>query len=108
MAQARVKATDMLRKDTFRAALDAWTKAGEFRAFCSALEAVGAPNDEAAANLEHWVTWARSMADLIDPARFPASLAETGFDVEAGPDDLRPFLDDWSPHNPAEGVPLRA
>jgi hypothetical protein len=100
VAQARVQATDMLRKDTFRAALDAWTKAGEIRAFCSALEAAGAPTDEAGANLEHWVTWARSMADLIDPSRSPAALADTGFDVEPGPDDLRPFLDGWSPHDP--------
>jgi hypothetical protein len=102
IADARVHAIEKLRKDAFRKAYGDWLTANEIRAFCTALEQTDqhAESDENSTNLAKWLAWAQDAADRIDPTCEQSSLAQISFDVEPRPDDLRPFLGDWSPHRP--------
>ena len=99
IADARVHAIEKLRQDAFRSAHGAWTAATEIRAFCLALEDEHHAQD-GADNLARWIAWAREAADRIDPTRGPSTLADISFDVDPQPQDLRPFLGDWSPYQP--------
>jgi hypothetical protein len=96
---ARPQATEAMRAAAFRAAYDAWVAATEIRTFCDALEntplAAGRQDGRQA-----WIAWGRAAADRIDPARADGPLTGESFDVVPGPDDLRPFLGDWSPDQP--------
>lgn len=47
-----------------------------------------------------WIAWGRAAADRLDPTHGQASFADTNFEIEPQPDDLRPYLGDWSPHEP--------
>lgn len=101
MDEARVKAVHKLRKDTFGKAFDAWLAARDLRAFCAELEqATTAVSDDARDDIAQWIAWGRSTADDIDPITGSSRLANATFDIEPRPDDLRPFLGDWSPHKP--------
>ncbi|NDL61055.1 hypothetical protein [Phytoactinopolyspora mesophila] len=101
MAEARIQATEKLRQDTFRNAYVSWIAAQEIQALCTALETTASGlTIEEHANLTRWITWARTTADQIDPSRGPTTLAAVNFDIDPGPDDLRPFLGEWSPHRP--------
>jgi hypothetical protein len=101
MAEARVRAADKIRADTFRNAYQAWTAAADIRAFSAALEQGAADNRAGTdGHLASWVAWGKAAADLIDPLRGPRALADADYDPEPTPDDLRPFLGDWSPHGP--------
>ncbi|MBO0840193.1 MAG: hypothetical protein J2O49_05175, partial [Sciscionella sp.] len=96
--RAQVKATDKLRKDAFRTAYEQWNWRREILAFCAALEVeMPITSKSRAANIARWLEWAQDIADTIDPT---GGLADTTFDVDAEPNDLRPFLGDWSPHRP--------
>jgi hypothetical protein len=101
MAQARPRAIDRIRAEVFGGTMDAWLNAQQIRDFCSALRS---SRSEAAEGSEllRWVEWALSIADTIDPTTSPGGLAEIAFDVEPGPDDLRPFLGKWSPFRPEQ------
>ncbi|MFI6823203.1 hypothetical protein ACIBJE_19920 [Micromonospora sp. NPDC050187] len=100
MADARVRAADNIRAETFRNAYQAWTTVAGIRAFCSALEQVAEGRTGAGGYLASWVAWGRAAADRIDPIHSPRVLADINYNPEPGPDDLRPFLGDWSPHGP--------
>ncbi|WP_147376259.1 cell envelope integrity protein TolA [Micromonospora radicis] len=100
MADARVQAADKIRAETFRNAYQAWTTAAGIRAFCTALEQAAEGRTRAGGYLASWVAWGRAAADRIDPTRNPRVLADINYNPEPGPDDLRPFLGDWSPHGP--------
>jgi hypothetical protein len=99
---ARAKAIEKLRKDTLRTAIDAWNTVRTIREFCDAIEhSMSQPfNGASDGDLSRWIAWARSTADEIDPALPSASLSRVPFDAEPKPDDLRPFMDGWSPHKP--------
>jgi hypothetical protein len=96
---ARPQAAEALRARAFRAAYDDWIAATEIRAFCDALESAR-PGTSGHNDRQAWIAWGRAAADRIDPAGTDGPLAGTSFDVVPGPDDLRPFLDGWSPHQP--------
>jgi hypothetical protein len=100
--QARPQAAEALRRQAFRAAYDAWTSASEIRGFCDALEAAASADDDPSIvdNRTHWIAWGRAAADRIDPTRDDADLAAKPFAITPGPDDLRPYIGDWSPHEP--------
>ncbi|SBW24454.1 hypothetical protein FDG2_4167 [Candidatus Protofrankia californiensis] len=101
-AEAWPKALEAVRRRTFRDAYDAWIAASEIRAFADALErAAHHDTDQVHAdNRARWITWARATADQLDPT----ALAGVDFDAPPTPDDLRLYLDGWSPHEPVEEV----
>jgi hypothetical protein len=97
--EARPQAAELLRKKAFRRAYDSWTSANEIRAFCDALET--APDGaDGSANRDRWIEWARAAADRLENTRGDGALAGIDFDIEPQPDDLRPFIGDWSPYQP--------
>ena len=98
--RAAVQATEKLRRDAFRTAYEAWIAASEIRAFCADLEAALAADiyPDKSANVKRWIAWAEAQAQRLDPVIGPVALADLDFDVNPGPDDLRPFLGKWSPH----------
>jgi hypothetical protein len=98
--EARPQAVDLLRKKAFRGAYDSWAAATEIRAFCDALEQATAEDGTDLENRNRWIAWGRAAADRLDPTRGDKSLPEVDFDIEPKPDDLRPFIGDWSPHEP--------
>ncbi|MGC5052816.1 hypothetical protein ACLQ2S_15345 [Micromonospora sp. DT48] len=98
--EARPQATELLRKKAFRRAYDSWTSANEIRAFCDALQQTAPDEPANSENRARWINWARAAADRLDPTRGDRALADIDFDIEPKPDDLRPFIGDWSPHQP--------
>ncbi|CAI7978114.1 conserved hypothetical protein [Frankia sp. Hr75.2] len=98
--RARPKALEAVRRRTFRAAYDAWIAATEIRAFADALDQAAHHDiDQARASKRaRCISWARAAADQLDPT----TRADFAFDAEPTPDDLRPYLDGWSPHEPEQ------
>ncbi|MCK9928831.1 hypothetical protein MXD62_16875 [Frankia sp. Mgl5] len=98
--KARPKALEAVRRRTFRAAYDAWIAATEIRAFADALDQAAHHDiDQARASKRaRCISWARAAADQLDPT------ALAGFDFETEPtsDDLRLYLNGWSPHEPEQ------
>lgn len=99
LAAARVPALEDVRHRTFRRAYDQWTAAGQIRAFCAALEPA-ASDSGSSSHLPEWIDWARTAADELDPVTTPSGLGDIDFNRPPGPDELRPYLGDWSPHRP--------
>ncbi|QQQ74907.1 hypothetical protein IOD16_27820 [Saccharothrix sp. 6-C] len=100
MAQARVRATEERRAEIFSHALDSWLMADQVRAFCDALRERTEALPDSRDALSSWIDWGRSMADSIDPVRDPKGLTADEFDRTPTPDELRPYLGEWSPHRP--------
>ncbi|WP_319462636.1 hypothetical protein [Micromonospora sp. RTP1Z1] len=98
--EARPQAAELLRKKAFRRAYDSWISANEIRAFCDALEVAGPDRPDGLDNRARWIGWARAAADRLDPTCGDGALAGIDFDIDPQPDDLRPFIGDWSPHQP--------
>ncbi len=98
--EARPQAAELLRKKTFRRAYDSWAAAMEIRAFCNALEQAAPEKGTDLENRNRWIAWGRAAADRLDPTRGDRSLTDIEFDIEPKPGDLRPFIGDWSPHEP--------
>ncbi|GAA2637812.1 hypothetical protein GCM10010399_83800 [Dactylosporangium fulvum] len=53
-----------------------------------------------ASNRVAWIAWGRTTADRIDPTAGSTGLTAVPFDMTPGPDDLRPYVGNWSPHEP--------
>jgi hypothetical protein len=101
MASARDRAQDDHRAKQIGAALEAWETAGGIREFCEAMEnASASASPEMKAAIRRWTEFGRSLADSLDPGITPEILSEASFDTEPTPDDLRPYLGDWSPYRP--------
>ena len=100
MAEARGQATTSLRAAVFESAFEAWLRARDLRDFCAQLRSLPARSPAEQRNVSAWVEWGLATADDIDPTVGEATLANTPFDVRPEPDDLRPFLDQWSPYGP--------
>ncbi|MEU1604029.1 hypothetical protein [Micromonospora matsumotoense] len=98
--EARPQAAELLRKKAFRRAYDSWISANEIRAFCDALEVAGPDRPDDLDNHARWIGWARAAAARLDPTCGDGALASIDFDIEPKPDDLRPFIGDWSPYQP--------
>ncbi|WP_406073826.1 hypothetical protein [Micromonospora sp. NBC_01638] len=98
--EARPQAAELLRKKAFRRAYDSWISANEIRAFCDALEVAGPDRPNDLDNRARWIGWARAAADRLDPTCGDGALAGIEFDIAPQADDLRPFIGDWSPHQP--------
>ncbi|WP_328708856.1 hypothetical protein [Microbispora hainanensis] len=97
--EAQEAAAEERRRRLFANALEAWRSAAELRRFCAALQKSAAASEDAEAveNLTLWIRWGQSLADTLDPVLAPGALAEADFDPELDGDELRPYLDGWSP-----------
>lgn len=85
---------DAVRVEALRAQVDAWEEACRVRRFCDYLDEVAEESDaERGAEIRSWVAWGRAYADR--PGRWPRLLPEH---EEPSPDDLWPYLGQWSPY----------
>lgn len=98
METARVHYVEDVRRSALRDEVARWREANEVRRYCDALaEVATSADDDWAAKLRKWITWARGYADDVDPLRGDPALPDP---PEPGPEDLRPYLDGWSPYGP--------
>ncbi|SEL58870.1 hypothetical protein SAMN05414137_11099 [Streptacidiphilus jiangxiensis] len=79
-----------------------WRQAEGLRAYCSALEArLSQPQagDDASAmeSARQWLAWARAHVLALDPLQGLPTMPEAR---KVKPEDLKPFLGEWSPHGP--------
>jgi hypothetical protein len=93
-AQARHRHSEHQRAQILATQIDAWQHASAIRAYCDAIQQKYPQDGSAVA----WAGWARARADAIDPLAMTPTLPEPSADVS--PEDLRPFLDGWDPHQP--------
>lgn len=112
LAEARPQAADAVRQATLVAALHAWRDARDLRQICgildeSAIEADQAEDAGLALNLRNWRDVGLALADRIDPTAGERSLGWLPFEVEPTADDLRPFLNGWSPDAPRKEDPAK-
>ncbi|PZG20120.1 hypothetical protein C1I95_10215 [Micromonospora craterilacus] len=98
--EARPQAAELLRRKAFRRGNDSWISANEIRAFCDALEVAGPDSPDDLDNRARWIGWARAAAERLDPTCGDGALAGIEFDIAPQAADLRPFIGDWSPHQP--------
>ena len=78
--------------------LDAWEFSLRLRRYCDALDALiqeTKPSD--AIGSQDWALWARSYAESIDPL---GEVPTVPVVPEPKAEDLKPFLDGWSPYGP--------
>lgn len=75
---------------------ETWRQVADIRACCDAVEERH-PLAEHAATKE-WIGWARAYLDRVDPLRSPPEMPEPPEEVRL--EDLKPFLDGWSPYGP--------
>ncbi len=99
MAAAKTRYDERARWEAFEASSDAWHAIGRHRAFLAAAReaaaGVDAPRrDELLAHLD----FAERRLDAADPVHNPDLLKPQVEEPE--PDDLKPYLDGWSPHGP--------
>lgn len=106
LAEARTAAAKAARGDRFAAALDGWRMAAEIRTFCTALDEAAARADEPAEaeRLRQWSQWGDEQADSLE-ATAEGGLAKAEFNSDLSGDELRPFLNGWSPHRPEKEKP---
>ncbi|WP_236653473.1 hypothetical protein [Streptacidiphilus melanogenes] len=107
VAAAGIKAMEASRRERFGSALGRWQGAREIREFCAALDEVAnrADDEGEAQRLREWSTWARAEADRMDPTALGSGLGVEAFEAEPTADELRPFLNGWSPHGPKKEAP---
>lgn len=91
MDKARVRYAEQKRIDALFVAVEAWQRSEAIHAYCDALERSGRGGLET-------VEWARNYADRQSSFRDLPIIPESS--TPAGLEELRPFLDGWSPHGP--------
>lgn len=101
ITKARRRAVEDHRRTTFNTAMDQWQKAANMRAFCDALELASAGGAGGKGELTTWLAWARARADKIDPTVGTPTFTDADSTIEPSPEDLRPYLNGWSPDRPA-------
>lgn len=94
MERARTLHAESHRATALVAQVEGWQQATAIRAYCDAIQQAH-PGDRPAAE---WITWARLHADRIDPLDSAPTLP--GLPATVIAEDLRPFLDGWSPYGP--------
>lgn len=72
----------------------AWEHAERIRRYCDHLES----QTDAGTSAREWIAWARWHADLLVPDGQVPDMPDRPEKV--APEDLRPFLDGWSPYGP--------
>lgn len=102
MAAARTRFDEQARWEAFAESSSAWNASGRHREFLAAARtAAAAVNGPHHDELLAYLDFAERRLDATDPLVTPELLLPR---VRAPkPDDLRPYLDGWSPHGPDEG-----
>lgn len=102
MAAARTRYDEQARWEAFEESSSAWHAIQRHRDFLAAArEAVGALDSSHRDGLAAHVDFAERRLDEADPLIHPELLLPRV--REPKPDDLRPYLDGWSPHGPDHG-----
>jgi hypothetical protein len=95
------KAQVSVRRSIVGNAMEAWLLVAELRSFCEALEGALATDPYSdTENVRRWIAWAREQADDLDPTQHLDRLNAIDFEVVPADDDLRPFMEGWSPSGP--------
>lgn len=89
-----------------RAEAGCWQEAAAVSAYCEALERRigeldGAADGSALDSARRWLGWASGYARAIDPL---AGLPEMPHPREPTPEELKRYLDGWSPYGPNDGT----
>jgi len=92
--QARERHAEHHRGELLHKEAARWREAEQLRAYCDAVEAAY-PDELQTAS---WVAWGRRYADELDPLRAAPRMPSDPESVSS--DELRPFLDGWSPYGP--------
>lgn len=87
---AKVRYSQQRRADTLMDAVTAWQRAEAIREYCDAMERTGTEIE--------WLKCARTYADQLSPPDSPPNIPDSF--APANPEELRPYLDGWSPHPP--------
>jgi hypothetical protein len=102
MAAARARYDEQARWEAFEAASRSWDAVARHRGFLKAArEAAASLDGQRRDALAAHHDYAQQRLDQADPLREPEKLLPRV--REPKPDDLKPFLDGWSPHGPDEG-----
>lgn len=91
MEKARTRYAERRMIDALLLKVEAWQRAEAIHAYCDAVESTGRGGSEA-------VEWARSYADELSSNRVPLVLPESTAPTSL--EELRLFLDGWSPYGP--------
>jgi hypothetical protein len=100
MAEAHRMAYEEHNAAALRDQITRWHEAQDITSYCQALaerlesEPPGSPHIQQA---QKWLSWARARATAIDPLRCLPTHPEP---PELTPEDLKPYLKDWSPYGP--------
>ncbi|MFZ1155542.1 MAG: hypothetical protein WAN93_11615 [Solirubrobacteraceae bacterium] len=94
MRRARERHAEHHRGEVLRTEIARWSEAQRIRTYCSAAESTHTDVPETL----KWIAWARSYADTIDPLQRAPGMPAAPTSVQ--PEELRPFLDGWSPYGP--------
>jgi hypothetical protein len=100
-ATAKERYLEDFRRQALLGQVNAFKQAKAIVEYCDALDALAEtePDSDRVAEIRSWTAWARSRAADLDPLSHHPSMPQ---DPEPGPEDLRPYLDGWSPHGPEE------
>lgn len=93
MVTARERYDAHHRAEALRSQAARWHEASQLRAYCDAAENRYRDNADVVA----WVEWAREYIERLDPLRVPPTAPTF---PRPKPEDLRPFLDGFSPYGP--------
>lgn len=102
MAEAQRKAYEEQDAAELRDQIRRWREAQEIDSYCQALadrlkdEPADRPGIRRA---QDWLSWARARATALDPLRTLPAAPER---PELTPEDLKPYLQGWSPYGPEE------
>lgn len=108
-AGAVENAKEAVRGSVVAETMDAWRQANELRAFCASLEdALHSDGVNDRPNVRRWIAWARRKADDLDPTTQIGRLDSIDFEVVPTDEDLRPFMDGWSPTGPHKDYSARS
>ena len=89
---AKVRYSAQRRVDAPMDAVEAWQQAEAIRQSCDAMKRTGVDID--------WIERARTYADELSPTDAPPTTPDSF--TPADPNELRPYLDGWSRHPPAQ------
>lgn len=99
--RARREFLEAHRLEALHQQVAAWDEAVRIRAYCDALEEhlehlpADVPQNRRA--IRKWITWARGYAERTNPI---PGLPQIPENPPIGPEELRPYLRGWSPHEP--------